>query len=228
MQIPESVLPLAMELSRRYLSDHQLLDKAFDFLDPSCSRLVSRKVGVGSRCTIAFGTAVRLSGRMRQIEVLTCCVLFFQLLGCPEKHSFPTGAESQLSVTDANPRLQDVPLPVMDGGANVPRLDAAEPPIQDTATNAPSPGDAPRKMSKADLAQLRRCCRLIEHLGDSRGQEGVGYVSLSTICDDMAVSVEEGTRVHLNYSDWETLIFPGLKNKTIPSTCRNLMLSFKN
>ena len=81
--------------------------------------------------------------------------------------------------------------------------------------------------SKADIARIRNCCRTFEKLGEVRkNQEGVGLIGLSSVCDDIASSIEHGEAPALNYSDWEE-IRPVLDDRSVPASCRTVMLKFE-
>ena len=85
---------------------------------------------------------------------------------------------------------------------------------------------SPTKANNADVAHLKSCCRKFERLGEgSKNQEGVGFVGRSSVCDDIVSAVEHGEPPPLNDSDWET-IRPMLDEKSVPSSCRTMMLRF--
>jgi hypothetical protein len=103
---------------------------------------------------------------------------------------------------------------------------AGSEPITST-TPAQSAAVAPRAASKhkprftqVDLVRLRTCCKTLDAMGQALGQEGVGFISLASVCDDLP---DDGGAPTLQTDDWAQLGLL-LSDKRVSSKCRAVML----
>ncbi len=159
----------------------------------------------------------------------TCYIAF--ILVMTANHLACSKSNSAVTTVDESQTTVDAGGVAAEGSTQFDRDDAAPSRLDTDAAHGTVAGPAPptsaARASRADIVRLRSCCRTFEKLGQGKkNQEGVGLVGLSSVCDDIASSLERGEPSSLNYSDWEE-IRPVLDDRSVPASCRSIMLKFE-
>ncbi len=98
---------------------------------------------------------------------------------------------------------RSTPLVATDSAPSAVGLVSAAPGEASTVAMPDAPALVIQPSPKVDLKLLRRCCKRIDAIGQTLGQEGVGFVGVASVCEEMAESLEAGAPVTRSRDEWQ-------------------------
>jgi hypothetical protein len=141
--------------------------------------------------------------------ILRCLRFFFAVFSlsqsaCGTKGSRPVSNDSALSGPEQRLREVESQQP-------------ADPPKGDVDRTGPS------SFAKDELDILKKCCVLLNQVGQGMGQEGTQFIGLSSVCDETAIAIEVGVPVPRLEDGDHALFQELLTHKRITPSCKKML-----